>query len=247
MRYDNFVHLAADIWTNDKVLRVADILDEHEDFVALSFISLLTYARERQPDGDLSDLGVRALRRVLRWHGKCASTKVVAAMLEVGFLSDDPLRITNFMASHKKLLAAVRQANKRARERGERDVCVTDTLLESDGAVTHREKREESNPPTPLDELTIRARAMGEEWRPRPDDDAFFATLRKRFSPEHISQVMDRLAIEQAARSNGKRYVDLRLALGKWMKRETSEENQPHQHTWHELETWGYKVEGEDP
>jgi len=120
-----FVALDPTIWQNDKVLRVADALDENEDFVALSFISLLTYARERQPDGVLEDLGVRALRRVLRWHGKCSANRVIEEMLVVSFLSSDPLRITNFAVAHRRLLESHRQAKRRGSEPIKRDANVT--------------------------------------------------------------------------------------------------------------------------
>lgn len=120
-----FVALDPTIWQNDKVLRVADSLEENEDFVALSFIALLTYAREKQPDGILEDLGVRALRRVLRWHGKCASSRVVEEMLAVSFLSSDPLRITNFAVAHRRLLESHRQAKRRGSEPSKRDASVT--------------------------------------------------------------------------------------------------------------------------
>jgi hypothetical protein len=125
-----FVALDPSIWQNDKVLRIAEALDENEDFVALSFIALLTYARERQPDGVLEDLGVRALRRVLRWHGKCAATRVIEEMLVVSFLSNDPLRITNFAIAHRRLLESHRQAKRRGSEPIKRDANVTqrDTL-----------------------------------------------------------------------------------------------------------------------
>jgi hypothetical protein len=128
-----FVALDPTIWQNDKVLRVADALDENEDFVALSFIALLTYARERQPDGVLEDLGVRALRRVLRWHGKCSSARVIEEMLAVSFLSSDPLRITNFMVSHRRLLESQRQAQRRGSEPSKRDATVTDR----DSSMSH--------------------------------------------------------------------------------------------------------------
>jgi hypothetical protein len=120
-----FVALDPTIWQNDKVLRVADALDENEDFVALSFIALLTYAREKQPDGVLEDLGVRALRRVLRWHGKCASSRVIEEMLVVSFLSSEPLRITNFAVAHRRLLESHRQAKRRGIEPSKRDSTVT--------------------------------------------------------------------------------------------------------------------------
>jgi len=149
-----FLQLDPDIFDHHKVLRVAAALHEEPDLVALSFIATLAYCRRLAPDGDLSELGIDGLCLKLRWHGVCAARTVLEAMVDVGFLALEPLRVKNFLDQHRRLLAA--QRAKRVRER-KRDESVTPrdesepesvtprdaALLVRDECVTERERERE--------------------------------------------------------------------------------------------------------
>ena len=176
-----WLSLETNIWENDKVLSVADAVDEDEALVALSFISVLTYCRANCPDGNLSELGRGPLRRVLRWRGNCPAENVVDAMLECGFLSEGPFRVTNFMAKHKKLLAAQRQRDARDRQR---DECVTErdtNVTERDECVTDRDRDIDKEHLNPLPESGdscggvpavlsgYEAVPFGDFWQPYPN------------------------------------------------------------------------------
>ena len=174
------------------------------------------------PDGDISRFKPRALARAVGWMGDC--DVMLHALTDTGFLCEDDGRLViHDWADWGGALFAERaaNANRVSKHRAGSNVMLPAVTLPLLSRVDL--DLEELKPPTPFEPLTIEARTSLPDWKPRQDDDAFFATLRRRFPPAQISATIAKLAIYQAASTEAKRYKDMRKALGNWMKREEPE------------------------
>ena len=188
---------------------------------------LWSFAFDFAHDGDVTRFTPEELSLGVGWDG---DAQALVDALSVGFVVDG---IIHDWHEWGGALFSTRKsdAERQWDHRNKKMLDLQDKLSQGRG-VTMRdngpeEKREEKEqdqepPLPPIDEFTSMARASIEGWRDRPDDDRFFATVRRSYPPPQIERVMRELAIHQAS-ANGKRYKDPRLALGKWIKRQKPE------------------------
>jgi hypothetical protein len=184
------------------------------------------------PDGDVSRFKPRALARAVGWRVPGTSGDILVKSLEdCGFLyrDGDRLLIHDWSDWGGALFSERRyETDKKAAQRklAESVPTVPGTSPGlppvSPGPSRVDLDLEELKPPTPLDSLTIKARAIP-MWKVRDDDDQSFCTWRSVYSTAQIEDTICALLTYQAGLTNGKRYKDPRIALAKWLKRLTPE------------------------
>jgi hypothetical protein len=163
------------------------------------------YAVEFSPDGVIDDH--EDLADAVGWTD--GSEHLISALRESGWMDGDELhdwddyggRLLGRKEANRKRMCSARAAH-------------VQRTCEATNVLTNLNTRGDEK----HDDLAKLAAETVLGWKARDDDPAFFETLLKTFTADHIKDVMRRLAIQQSATH---KYKDMRRALGNWMKRET--------------------------
>jgi hypothetical protein len=194
---------------------------------------LWAFAFDFAHDGDVSRFSPEELSLGVGWEG---DPQAFVDALSVGFVVDG---IIHDWESWGGRLFAERKADSERKwdERNKETLALQESLstdktgqcvtMRDNGPQDTTEQKNLRAPPTPHDDLVIKARDQVPGWKVRPDDDVSFATFRKLYPAEQIERTIRELAVYQSAR-NGNRYKDPRLALGNWLKRQEPEKVTSH-------------------
>lgn len=215
--------------SNPKLRKLARRLDTSIPATIGHLHLLWWWAMTQAEDGDLTSFDNEDLAIAAHWEGD--SDVLVKALIQVGFVDDDPLRFHAWEKYGGKL-AEQRRADaerKAASRRGssgsptdgegtsggrDADVPGMSTGHPSDGGRRNEENREEEN----REEKAPRKKLLKETWEPKPET---VSTLRDRFPAVDIEFEIEKFRDHAVA--NGRKLVRPDAAFSQWVKKGVKE------------------------